>query len=70
MDLNPGLPTSLTETENLQVRGDLRDHLPEGWFHQQNVAGFHEMGLEYQLKPQTKASSQSAWSLSPASAEH
>ena len=61
MDLNSGLLTSFTETENLEVRGHLRDHLLEGWFHQQSVAGFHEMGLEYQLKPQTKASSQSVW---------
>ena len=68
-DLYPGSDL-IYWTENLEVGGDLRDHLLGGWFHQQNVAGFHEMGLEYQLKPQTKASSQSVWWLSPASAEH
>lgn len=50
--------TSFIKVETLEVRGDLQDPLVEGCFHQQNVAGLREIGLEYQPRPQARASSQ------------
>lgn len=58
MGFEPRSSDLFIEAKTLEVGGDLRDRLVEGWFPQQNVAGFHAVGLENQPMPKTRASSQ------------